>query len=132
EFRRVLFRSTFQLIIQLLRDDPAMGQGVAFVPAKIGRLAVRTETGVPHYVRARLLRRAPHSLTAEFDIYDADGNQIAAVREARFKSIRLSKTAAESLDFVDDAGVPRPHALDPRSHVSTLDVAAWADAWANL
>ncbi|CAM4229302.1 SDR family NAD(P)-dependent oxidoreductase [Bordetella muralis] len=127
-----LLDCTFQLIIQLLRDDPAMGQGVAFVPAKIGRLAVRSETDVPHFVRARLLRRAPHSLTAEFDIYNAAGEQIAAVREARFKSIRLSKTAGDTLDFVDDAGVPRPHALDPRSRISELDTGAAADAWTTL
>src|SRR5690606_21790154 len=89
-----LLDCTFQLIIQLLRDDPAMGRGVAFVPAKIGRLALRTDRGAPRLVRARLLRRGPHSLTAEFALFNAEGEQIAAVREARFRSIRLSKANA--------------------------------------
>ncbi|MVW79802.1 type I polyketide synthase [Bordetella sp. 02P26C-1] len=127
-----LLDCTFQLIIQLLRDDPAMKLGVAFVPAKIGRLAVRASGGVPHYARARLLRRTPHSITAEFAIYNADGEQIAAVREARFKSIRLSKTAAEALDFVADSGVPSPHPMDPRRHISALDSTAVRTAFSAL
>ena len=127
-----LLDCTYQLIIQLLRDDPAIGQGVAFVPAKLGRLAMRTDGGTPRLVRARLLRRAPHSLTAEFTLYNADGEPIASVREARFKSIRLSKAAADSLDFVDDAGVPSPHALDPRSRISTLDARATAALWSSI
>jgi len=127
-----LLDCTFQLIIQLLRNDPAMGRGVAFVPAKIGRLALRAGAGVPHYVRARLLRRGPHSLTAEFALYNEAGEQIAAVREARFRSIRLSKAAAGTLDFLDDTGVPSPHAHDPRSRQSALDAAALADALANV
>ncbi|GAB3333565.1 type I polyketide synthase [Bordetella tumulicola] len=127
-----LLDCSFQLIIQLLHDDPSFDRGVAFVPAKVGRLALRADGGTPRYVRARLLRRAPHSLTAEFTLYNAEGEQIAAVREARFKSIRLSKTAADALDFVDDAGVPRPHAQDPRSHQSTLDAATAADTWAAM
>jgi len=116
-----LLDCTFQLIIQLLRDDPTMGKGVAFVPAKIGRLSVAANHAIPYFVRARLVRRAPHSLTAEFDIYDAEGNPIAAIREARFKSIRLSKALDDALAFVNDLGVPRPHALDPLSRVSTLE-----------
>jgi len=125
-----LLDCTFQLIIQLLRDDPAMGRGVAFVPAKIGRLALRTDAGLPRYARAHLLRRGPHSLTAEFFLYNEAGEQIAAVHEARFRSIRLSKANAGALDFLADSGVPSPHAHDPRSRQSTLDGAATADALA--
>jgi phthiocerol/phenolphthiocerol synthesis type-I polyketide synthase C len=131
-FHPALLDCTFQLIIQLLRDDPAMGMGVAFVPAKVGRLAMRAEGGIPHFVRARLLRRAPHSLTAEFDIYDVDGVQIAAVREARFKSIRLSKAVGDSLSFVSDAGVPRPHALDPDSQLSVVEPNVAHHIWTTL
>ena len=125
-----LLDCTFQLIIQLLRDDPAMGRGVAFVPAKIGRLALRTDRGAPRLVRARLLRRGPHSLTAEFALFNAEGEQIAAVREARFRSIRLSKANAGTLDFLDDPGVPCPHAHDAQSRASILDAVAAADALA--
>ncbi|MBO9357394.1 SDR family NAD(P)-dependent oxidoreductase [Bordetella petrii] len=126
-----LLDCTFQLIIQLLRDDPAIDRGVAFVPAKIGRLALRTGAGAPVCARARLRGRGPHSLTADFTLYDAAGEPIAAVHEARFRSIRLSKASADALDFLDDTGVPSPHAHDARSHQSTLNPAAAADALAS-
>ncbi|AUL48315.1 beta-ketoacyl synthase [Bordetella trematum] len=104
-----LLDCTFQLIIQLLKDDPAMGRGIAFVPAKIGRLCLHTGQGQPKYARARLRRRTPHSLTADFDLFDAAGKRIACVREARFRSIRLRKTGSEHLDFVDAILTPCPH-----------------------
>ncbi|MDQ2147687.1 type I polyketide synthase [Alcaligenaceae bacterium C4P045] len=106
-----LLDCTFQLIIQLLADEAAADRGMAFVPAKMGRIIVRAGNAVPHTVRARLLRRAPHSLVAEFELFDAKGVHIAAIRDARFRSIRLRKSAAEHLDFLDYAGTLQPHPL---------------------
>lgn len=130
-----LLDCSFQLIIQLLKDDPSMGQGIAFVPAKIGRLRLHKGQGQPRYARARLRRRAPHSLTADFDLFDADGKLIATVREARFRSIRLGKAASGHLDFVDCVLTPRPHpwAQLPRNPVSTTalirDLQRLAQTW---
>ncbi|WP_175786805.1 type I polyketide synthase [Burkholderia anthina] len=104
-----LLDCTFQLIIQMLKDDPSLGQGIAFVPTRIGRLRWRAGQGTPHRVRARLLKRAPHSLTAEFAIFDEHGQQIAAVSEARFRSVRLAKAHSEPLSFLDYAATPSPH-----------------------
>ncbi|WP_459618495.1 SDR family NAD(P)-dependent oxidoreductase [Bordetella sp. 2513F-2] len=104
-----LLDAAFQLVVHMLKDDPAMGLGIAFVPTRIGRLAWRSGLGLPHTVRARLLRRAPHSLTAEFALFDAEGRQVVAVREARFRGVRLSKAATDHLDFLDYVGVPAPH-----------------------
>lgn len=105
-----LLDCAFQLIIQLLRDDPAMGQGIAFVPSKIGRLSLRARAGQPAAARVRLERRAPHSLTASFELFNAAGEQIAAIEQARFRSIRLRKPAADHLSFLDAIATPRPHA----------------------
>ncbi|CAB3871474.1 type I polyketide synthase [Achromobacter piechaudii] len=105
-----LLDCAFQLIIQLLRNDPAMGQGIAFVPSKIGRLSLRANAGQPAAARVRLERRAPHSLTASFELFNAEGVQIAAVEQARFRSIRLRKRAADNLSFLDSIATPRPHA----------------------
>lgn len=105
-----LLDCAFQLIIQLLRDDPAMGLGIAYVPAKIGRLSLRANAGQPAAARVRLERRAPHSLTASFELYNAAGEQIAAVEQARFRSIRLRKAAADHLSFLDSVATPRPRA----------------------
>lgn len=116
-----LLDCAFQLIIQLLRNDPAMGQGIAFVPAKIGRLTLRANAGQPAAARVRLERRAPHSLTASFELYNAAGEQIAAVEQARFRSIRLRKPAADNLSFLDAIATPRPHAPfgpNPLDHAS--------------
>ncbi|WP_322062768.1 SDR family NAD(P)-dependent oxidoreductase [Paraburkholderia sp. J63] len=109
-----LLDCTFQLIIQMLKDDPSLGQGIAFVPTRIGRLRWRAGLGVPHRVRARLIKRAPHSLTAEFALFNEQGQQIAAISQARFRSVRLSKAHAEPLAFLDYAGIPSPHPLAPQ------------------
>ncbi|SAK56568.1 beta-ketoacyl synthase [Caballeronia hypogeia] len=104
-----LLDCTFQLIIQMLKDDDALGQGIAFVPAKIGRLRWIAGRGAPHLVRARLIARAPHSLTAEFSLFDEEGRHIASVEDARFRSVRLAKTHGDSLSYLDYAATPSPH-----------------------
>lgn len=130
-----LLDCSFQLIIQLLKEDPALGQGIAFVPAKIGRLSLHASQGQPKYARARLRRRAPHSLTADFDLFDASGKLMATVREARFRSIRLRKATSEHLDFIDCVLTPRPHpwAPPPESPVSVAalsrDLQRLAQTW---
>lgn len=108
-----LLDCTFQLIIQLLKETLSVYDGVTFVPTKMGRIAFRTSKARPSFARATLLRCTPHSLTAEFIIFDADGLPIAVVKEARFRSIRLSKNAADHLRFLDYHGIPKPHAFTP-------------------
>lgn len=125
-----LLDNAFQLVVPLLFDDPGANRDIAFVPAKIGRLAMRDDRGIPCWVRATLRRRSPHSLTIDFALFNQAGEQIAAVRDTRFRSIRLSKASTRALDFLADDGVPAPHALDPASHQSTLDTTALADALA--
>jgi len=115
-----LLDCTFQLIIQLLKDDPAMGRGVAFVPAKIGRLTLRAGAGAPVLARARLLRRSPHSLVADFALFDASGAQVAAIESARFRSIRLRASAAVEPDALDYIGSVRPHPAQPRASAPLL------------
>jgi acyl transferase domain-containing protein/NADPH:quinone reductase-like Zn-dependent oxidoreductase/acyl carrier protein len=104
---------TFQLIIQLLKDDLELHDGMAFVPVKMGRIAFRKTDATPHSARATLLKRSPHSLTAEFTVFDSNGMAIAEVREARFRSVRLRKLAADHLRFLDFHATPVPHPLTP-------------------
>ncbi|WP_373976088.1 SDR family NAD(P)-dependent oxidoreductase [Chitinibacter sp. SCUT-21] len=96
-----LLDCTFQLIIQLLRDDVAQQAGVAFIPTKIGHVTFSKECGPITYVQAKLVQRAPHSLTAEFTLYDADGGVIALIEEARFRSVRLHKEQQKPLHLLD-------------------------------
>ncbi|BBP04808.1 polyketide synthase [Sulfuriferula plumbiphila] len=108
-----LLDCTFQLIIQLLKEDLGVHDGITFVPTKMGRIAFRASKAKPSLARATLLRRTSHSLTAEFTVFDTDGVTIAVVKEARFRSIRLSKNAADHLRFLDYHGTPKPHAFTP-------------------
>jgi len=108
-----LLDCTFQLIFQLLKDDPGMHDGVTFVPTKMGRIAFRASKASPGFARATLLRRTPRSLTAEFTVFDTDGLAIAVLKETLFRSIRLSKNAADHLRFLDYHGTPKPHTFTP-------------------
>jgi len=108
-----LLDCSFQLLIHLLRDDPAMGQGIAFVPARIGRVSLHAGQGLPRYAQARLRRRAPHSVVADFALYDGQGRLVANVDDANFRAVRLAKPAAEQFDYVDCVLTPRPHLYAP-------------------
>lgn len=102
---------TFQLIIQLLKAEVYSQGGIAYLPTKIGRLRFCRDAGKPHFARARVLHRTPHSLSAEFAIFDKDGGLVCEVREARFRSVRLSKNASDRLRFLNYHGVAKPHPL---------------------
>lgn len=106
---------TFQLIIQLLKEELRIQSGVAFVPIKMGRIVLRSPAAQPHTARATILHRTTHSLTAEFALFDRDGNTVATIAETRFRSARLNKNAADHLRFLSYHGVPKPHPLTPRS-----------------
>jgi phthiocerol/phenolphthiocerol synthesis type-I polyketide synthase C len=98
---------TFQLIIQLLKEDAADYAGLTFVPTRIGRLSYRDGLATPQYARARLLSRGPHSISAEFEIFDEMHEPIAVIEEVRFRSVRLQRTA-EQIRYFEYAAVPRP------------------------
>ena len=108
-----LLDCTFQLIIQLLKDYSHAHSEAVFVPTNMGRIAFRAGTAAPGFARARVLRRTAHTLTAEFTVFDTDGLVIAVIKEARFRSVRLSKSAADHLRFLDYHGIPQPHANAP-------------------
>ncbi|MEQ1485778.1 type I polyketide synthase [Methyloglobulus sp.] len=106
-----LLDCTFQLIIQLLKNELDAHVGFTFVPIKIGRIAFQSSNAKPGFARATLLRRTTHSLTAEFTVFDTDGIPIAIANEVRFRSVRLSKNAADNLHFLNYHSIPKPHVL---------------------
>jgi acyl transferase domain-containing protein/NADPH:quinone reductase-like Zn-dependent oxidoreductase/acyl carrier protein len=108
-----LLDCTFQMIIQLLKDDYIARSGTVYVPSKIDRLIFRCGRTIPHMAQATLLRRSAHSLTATFTLYDANGEPVAWIPEARFQSIRLHKNPAERLRYLQYHVVPGPHPLRP-------------------
>jgi len=110
-----LLDCTFQLIIQVLSDTVGRYEGVTFVPTRMGRIVFRQSLAKPAFARASLLRRAPHSLTAEFTVFDMDGVAVATVKDARFRSISLGKSAREDLRFLDYHAIPKPHTFNPET-----------------
>jgi phthiocerol/phenolphthiocerol synthesis type-I polyketide synthase C len=98
---------TFQLIIQLLKEDAADYAGLTFVPTRVGHLSYRGGMAAPQYARARLLSRGPHSICAEFEIFDEMHQPIAVIEEVRFRSVRLQRPA-EQIRYFEYAAVPRP------------------------
>lgn len=110
-----LLDCTFQLIIQLLKDDGNFLSGAAFVPTKMGRIICRAGNEKPCTARATILHRSAHSLLAEFALFDQAGQVVALIRDARFRSVRLSKNAADHLRFLACRGTPKPHPLSPQA-----------------
>jgi phthiocerol/phenolphthiocerol synthesis type-I polyketide synthase C len=106
-----LLDCAFQLVMELLRDDPDLRPGIAFVPTRLGRLRYRAVGGQPAFARAVLVKRHPHSLTAAFALFTADGQTVATIEEASFRSVRLLQDTDRQLRFLDEHLVPSPHPL---------------------
>jgi len=130
-----LLDNAFQLIIQLLRDEMVGFEGITFVPTRIGHLSFRGGMGQPCYARARLLSRAPHSISAEFEIFDESQRLIALAEDVRFRSVRLKRSATEQSRYLEYRAVPRPlpgpAQLNHGLAIDALDAAfrrAFADA----
>jgi len=104
-----LLDCAFQLVVELLRDDPDLCPGIAFVPTRLGRLRYRVVGGQPAFARAVLVKRNPHSLTAAFALFTADGQTVATIEEASFRSVRLLQDTDRQLRFLDEHLVPSPH-----------------------
>ncbi|CAM3378391.1 type I polyketide synthase [Halomonas lysinitropha] len=116
--------SAFQLFIPLLareaRDAGIEDDGLAFVPVRVGRLQYLAEAGTPAVARARLGKRAPHSFTADFELFDDQGRAVAVLSETRFKAIRLRRQRHQHVSYLDVRLTPAPRrnaieALEPEA-----------------
>ncbi len=120
-----LLDCTFQLIIQLLRDSAEDYSGTILVPTRIGHLTFRGGAGPIRYARARLLRRSPRSVVAEFELFDDAHQPIAVLEAVRFRSMNVQHEAAGQIRYLGYHAVPRPlravQALDPIFRVERLD-----------
>ncbi|MFG6668721.1 type I polyketide synthase [Halomonas sp. HNIBRBA4712] len=104
--------SAFQMFIPLLAHHRGFDAGLAFVPVRVGRVQVDLNAGAPALARAVMTKRAPHSFTADFELYDAEGRAVAVLSETRFKAIRLKRARHHALSYVDVALTPAPLSAD--------------------
>lgn len=79
----------YQSLVDFFRSEIEVGQGVALLPVKTGRLE-RHRPGVVNQFRARLARRSARSVLADFDLFDAEGNLVASVSGCRFRAAPLA------------------------------------------
>ncbi|AVI62959.1 type I polyketide synthase [Halomonas sp. GFAJ-1] len=100
--------SAFQMFIPLLAQHSEFAAQLAFVPVRVGRIQVNAEAGVPVVARAVMGKRAPHSFTADFELFDAAGNAVAVLRETRFKAIRLNRAHHQHFSYLDVELTPAP------------------------
>lgn len=100
--------SAFQMFIPLLARHQGFGDGLAFVPVRAGRIQMNRDAGVPVLARAVMGKRAPHSFTADFELYDAQGRAVAVLGETRFKAIRLNRARHHALSYLDVTLTPAP------------------------
>ncbi|WP_275287222.1 type I polyketide synthase [Halomonas elongata] len=100
--------SAFQLFLPLLAREGHDMRGMAFVPVRVGRIQWAPEAGRPVLARARLLKRAPYSFTADFELFDDRGRAVAVVSETRFKAVRLTQSAEQALSHLDVRLTPAP------------------------
>ncbi len=108
-----LLDCTFQLVFQILKDDIQAHSGIAFIPTKMGRIHLRTDKKTPSFAQATLSQRSPHSLSANFALFDEDGNVIAVINEARFRAVKLHRPQAQSLHYLDYHLTAAPLELNP-------------------
>ena len=100
-----LLDCTFQLILPLLRHRADTDS--VFVPTWVGRVSCRRGLGMPCYASARLVRQSPHSVAAEFGIFDAALQPIAVLTDVRFQRLRGHR-AADPIRLLHYTAVPRP------------------------
>ncbi|RUR32199.1 SDR family NAD(P)-dependent oxidoreductase [Vreelandella andesensis] len=100
--------SAFQMFIPLLAQHSEFAAQLAFVPVRVGRIQVNADAGAPVLARALMGKRAPHSFTADFELYDAAGNAVAVLSETRFKAIRLNRAHHQHFSYLDVELTPAP------------------------
>lgn len=115
-----LLDSAFQLITQLLARDPARRDDLAFIPVKFGRVAFTTTAGVPVLAQVQLTKSSAHSLLADFTLYDASGNAVVHIKDARFRGVRLQRDRAGDIKHVTSVAVPMPVQLTSANVVPKL------------
>ena len=102
-----LLDSAFQLVVHLLQDQVS-GTAPAYLPTRIGCLTVHRKGAHPAMVCVNMLRATPHSLSADFTLFDAAGNWVASALAVRFRSIPMHKEAADHVQLLEYAMVAQP------------------------
>lgn len=100
--------NAFQLVFQIVQAEHSSYRGMTYVPVTFERVRYQPGMTHPRYATATLTGHGPHSLTADFMLYDADGRPLADISQVRFRRIRLRKQGVDTLCYPDYHRVPKP------------------------
>ncbi len=117
-----LLDGAFQLITELLVGTPGSNKGLAFIPVKLGRIAFAKAGGVPCLAEVRQLKRTEHSLLVDFTLYDAAGDAVLFIKDARFRGVRLQRDRSGDIKRLAHVGLAAPGQVVPvlrEAHGST-------------
>ncbi|MDN7142930.1 SDR family NAD(P)-dependent oxidoreductase [Pseudomonas sp. JQ170] len=108
-----LLDGAFQLITELLVSQPGSNKGLAFIPVKFGRIAFAKAGGVPCLAEVVQLKRTEHSLLVDFTLFDAAGNAVLFIKDARFRGVRLQRDRSGDIKHLAHVGVAAPGQVVP-------------------
>ncbi|MDJ0750984.1 MAG: type I polyketide synthase [Woeseiaceae bacterium] len=105
----------FQLVLDLFAAEIGGSEDIAFVPVKIGRLALYRPGAKASIVQARLLRRGPRSVVCAFTLGDNEGALIAHLESVRFRGVLLRRPVVDHTGYLRFQLEPRPRIDLPRA-----------------
>ncbi|MFJ4353865.1 SDR family NAD(P)-dependent oxidoreductase [Pseudomonas sp. NPDC089428] len=108
-----LLDGAFQLITELLASRPGRNHGLAFIPVKLGRIAFSKAGGVPVLAEVRQLKRTEHSLLVDFTLFDANGDAVLAIKDARMRAVRLQYDRSGEIKRLGHVGLAAPGKVLP-------------------
>ena len=108
-----LLDGAFQLITELLVGQPGTNKGLAFIPVKLGRIAYAKAGGVPCLAEVRQLKCTEHSLLVDFTLFDAAGDAVLSIKDARFRGVRLQRDRSADIKHMAHVGLAAPGHVVP-------------------
>lgn len=112
--------NAFQLLFQIVQAERSSHAGMTYIPVTIEHISYQSGMSPPMYATATLAGYAPHSLTADFALYDAEGRSIATASQVRFKRIRLQKHGMDILCYPNFHRIPKPLSPTVVKHPESL------------
>ena len=80
----------FQSLVDYFKEAIESGNGVPFLPVKVGRLRVFSDAPIAQF-RTWLKRRGLRSVLADFELLDATGNIVVALEGCRFRAASVQR-----------------------------------------
>ncbi|MDP2367553.1 type I polyketide synthase [Rhodoferax sp.] len=83
----------FQSLVAYFKSPIQGGQGVPFLPVKVGRLRIYTQSPIVQF-STYLRRQGSRSILADFQLLDAAGGIVATLEACRFRAAALQRRKA--------------------------------------